>query len=55
MSVGKGTSKGIDIKVSKEFGKISGHVSYSLMWADRRYPEKNGGKKFPQDLTTGIR
>lgn len=47
MSVGKGTSKGIDIKVSKEFGKISGHVSYSLMWADRRYPEKNGGKKFP--------
>lgn len=47
MCSGKGTSKGIDFKVSKEFGNISGHISYSLLWADRQYPDKNNGKKFP--------
>lgn len=47
MAIGKGTAKGIDFKVSKEFGKLSGHVSYSLLWADRQYPDKNHGKKFP--------
>lgn len=44
---GSGTAKGIDFKVSKSFGKISGHVSYSLLWADRRFDEKNGGRRFP--------
>ena len=44
---GSGTAKGIDFKVSKSFGKISGHVSYSLLWADRQFDEKNGGRRFP--------
>ncbi|MDE5674579.1 MAG: hypothetical protein K2I44_04440, partial [Muribaculaceae bacterium] len=47
MAIGKGTAKGVDFKVSKEFGKLSGHVSYSLLWADRQFPDKNHGKKFP--------
>lgn len=47
MTSGKGTSKGIDFKVSKEFGRITGHVAYSLLWADRQYPGRNGGRKFP--------
>ncbi len=47
MVAGHGTSKGIDFKVAKEFGRVSGHVSYSLLWADRQYAGKNGGKPFP--------
>ena len=47
MTEGKGTAKGIDFKISKEFGNLSGHVSYSLLWADRIFPDKNQGKKFP--------
>lgn len=47
LTAGRGTSKGIDFKVSKDYGKISGHIAYSLLWADRQYPDKNGGKKFP--------
>lgn len=47
LTMGKGTSKGIDFKVSKEFGKISGHISYSLLWADRCYPDRNHGRPFP--------
>lgn len=44
---GSGTAKGIDLKVSREFGKLTGHLSYSLMWADRKYAGLNGGRKFP--------
>lgn len=47
MNVGKGKSRGIDFKVTKEFGKITGHIAYSLLWADRRFPEKNKGEWFP--------
>ncbi len=47
MSIGKGKSRGIDFKVTKDFGKITGHLSYSLLWADRKFPEKNHGEWFP--------
>lgn len=47
LTPGRGTSKGIDFKVSKDFGKITGHVAYSLLWADRRYADRNGGQPFP--------
>lgn len=33
--------------VTREFGKITGHVAYSLMWADRKFADKNGGRRFP--------
>ncbi len=47
LGVGEGRSHGIDFKLSKEFGTITGHVAYSLLWADRRFPDKNKGLWFP--------
>lgn len=47
LGVGEGKSKGIDFKVTKEFGKITGNIAYSLLWADRRFPDKNKGEWFP--------
>lgn len=44
---GSGTAKGIDIKLEKSFGKISGHMAYSLGWADRTFADKNRGKTYP--------
>lgn len=28
-------------------GRLSGHIAYSLAWADRTFPDKNGGRTFP--------
>lgn len=47
LTPGNGTSKGIDFKVSKDFGKFTGHIAYSLLWADRCFEGKNQGRKFP--------
>lgn len=44
---GKGTAKGIDFKIEKLYGKLTGHISYSLAWSDRTFPDKNGGLTFP--------
>ncbi len=44
---GSGTAKGIDFRASREIGKLTGHVGYSLLWADRLFAEKNRGKRFP--------
>lgn len=44
---GKGTAKGLDLKIEKTSGKITGHVAYSLAWADRTFADKNGGATFP--------
>lgn len=44
---GKGTAKGVDIKFEKVSGRLTGHISYSLAWADRTFPDKNGGRTFP--------
>lgn len=44
---GRGTAKGIDFKVEKVFGNVTGHVSYSLAWSDRTFADKNGGRTFP--------
>lgn len=47
LTSGKGTAKGVDIKLSKETGKITGHIAYSLLWADRTFADKNDGKTYP--------
>ncbi|MDE7412788.1 MAG: TonB-dependent receptor [Muribaculaceae bacterium] len=47
LTAGRGTSKGVDFKISKDYGKITGHIAYSLLWANRIYPDKNGGRPFP--------
>ncbi len=44
---GSGRAKGIDLRLSREIGKLTGHVGYSLLWADRLFAEKNKGKRFP--------
>lgn len=44
---GQGTAKGIDFKVEKILGNVTGHISYSLAWADRTFPDKNGGRTYP--------
>lgn len=46
-TVGSGRSRGVDMKFSKETGLLTGHISYSLLWADRLFPDKNGGRRFP--------
>ncbi len=46
-TAGNGTARGVDLKVSKESGRISGHLSYSLLWADRHFAEQNGGRPYP--------
>ena len=47
LTSGKGTAKGIDIKIEKTAGKLTGHIAYSLAWTDRTFAEKNGGRTFP--------
>ncbi|MDE6291121.1 MAG: hypothetical protein K2M16_06280 [Muribaculaceae bacterium] len=47
---GKGSAKGIDFKIEKRSGAFTGHIAYSLAWADRTFADKNGGKTFPSRL-----
>lgn len=47
LTSGKGTAKGLDLKVEKKTGKITGHIAYSLGWADRTFAEKNDGITYP--------
>lgn len=47
LTTGKGRSRGIDLKISREYGRLTGHIAYSLLWADRRFENRNGGRWFP--------
>ena len=47
LTTGHGTAKGIDLKVGKNTGKLTGHISYSLGWVDRTFKDKNGGVTYP--------
>lgn len=47
LTAGKGYAKGIDIMIEKRSGKITGHLSYSLAWADRQFADRNGGHRYP--------
>lgn len=47
LTAGKGTAKGIDLMLEKRSGNLTGHISYSLAWADRTFREKNGGMTYP--------
>ena len=44
---GKGWAYGVDLSITKEIGKVTGSVSYGLMWNWRKFDELNGGDKFP--------
>ncbi len=47
LTSGSGTAKGIDFKFERTGGRVTGHVAYSLAWSDRKFADKNGGKRFP--------
>ena len=47
LTSGYGSAKGIDFKAEKLYGKLTGHIAYSLAWADRTFAGKNGGKTYP--------
>jgi len=47
LTSGSGAAKGIDFKVEKSYGNLTGHIAYSLAWTDRKYADKNGGRAFP--------
>ncbi len=47
LTTGHGTAKGLDLKLEKVCGRLTGHVAYSLGWTDRTFADKNGGHTFP--------
>ena len=44
---GNGWAYGVDLSITKEMGKVTGSVSYGLMWNWRKFAQLNGGEKFP--------
>lgn len=44
---GNGNSKGIEISVEKQEGRLTGSINYTLSRAYRKYAELNNGKEFP--------
>lgn len=44
---GEGRGYGGEFLLKKESGRLTGWVSYGLSWADRLFPDLNGGKRFP--------
>lgn len=46
-TTGKGWAYGVDFSVTREVGRVTGTVSYGLMWNKRRFSGLNGGKTFP--------
>lgn len=47
MTTGKGRSYGAEFMVSKETGRLTGWIGYTLSWSDRKFPELNGGERYP--------
>ncbi|MDE6742127.1 MAG: TonB-dependent receptor [Muribaculaceae bacterium] len=47
LTAGKGSAKGIDLMIEKKTGKLTGHISYSIAWADRKFADRNGGHSYP--------
>ncbi|HKI87530.1 MAG TPA: hypothetical protein VKA38_00795, partial [Draconibacterium sp.] len=47
LTFGKGESYGIEFFAKKNFGRLTGWVSYTLSWANQTFKELNFGKTFP--------
>ncbi|MBL7850796.1 MAG: TonB-dependent receptor [Cyclobacteriaceae bacterium] len=43
---GEGRSYGMEMLVKKETGRLTGWISYTLSWSERRFDELNGGDWF---------
>lgn len=44
---GKGWSYGTELLINKVKGKYTGWIGYTLSWIWRKFPDLNGGNKFP--------
>jgi outer membrane receptor protein involved in Fe transport len=44
---GKGKAYGVEVLLRKNFGKLTGWISYTLSWSHRQFNEVNGGRWFP--------
>ena len=44
---GKGWSYGSELFVNKVRGRMTGWIGYTLSWTYRKFPDLNGGKKYP--------
>ena len=47
LTAGEGTAYGVELLARREKGKVTGTVSYTLSWNNRRFSEINGGNTFP--------
>lgn len=47
IAIGTGKSKGLELLVEKNSGKLQGSVAYTLSRSDRFYPDLNAGRPFP--------
>lgn len=47
MTVGEGRAYGTEFMVRKQTGRTTGWIGYTLAWADRKFNDINGGKRFP--------
>lgn len=47
LTTGRGSAKGIDFKLERLSGRLTGHIAYSLAWADRTFADKNHGLTYP--------
>ena len=47
LTSGNGQAHGFEFLLEKRSGKRTGWFSYSLAWADRRFPLVNNGKRYP--------
>ena len=47
LAAGEGRAYGAEFMVRKSQGRTTGWVGYTLAWADRRFDEINGGRRFP--------
>lgn len=47
LTAGKGWAYGMDISLNKDIGRLTGSISYGLMWNYRQFDELNGGERFP--------
>lgn len=44
---GKGRARGFDFMLERRTGAVTGQLSYSLLWADRQFADRNGGRRYP--------
>jgi hypothetical protein len=44
---GKGWSYGAEFFINKKRGKFTGWIGYTLAWTWRKFPDLNGGEKYP--------